>query len=349
MRIAATSSAGLGVLEQEAARPGPQRRERVLVQVERGQHEHAHLRVLGGEPLGRLDAVHPGHPHVHQHHVGVQRAHLGQRRGAVARLADHLQVVLGVQDHREAHPQQRLVVDEQHPDRARRSSVIGPPPGSGMRHVHPPPVLPRSGLDGAAQDGSALAHPDQPLTGAARVVHRYCGALVDHLDLPAVGAAHARRRPAGCRARAAARWSGTPGPRGTPRAAGRCPPGSSRSQALGAHRQARGPEPLDEARSAPALPAAARAGARRPGARRARGACRPSAARPVEDSSVRARRVRSGDAVHRRRSAVRQGDHHREAVRDDVVHLARDPDCARPPWRARPSGPGRWPGRWPAR
>ena len=51
----------------------------------------------------------------------------------------------------------------------------------------------------------------------------------------------------------------------------------------------------------------------------------PSAARPVDDSSVSATRDRSGARSRAADGAVGQGDHHREAVRDDVVHLAGDP------------------------
>jgi hypothetical protein len=38
-----------------------------------------------------LDAVHPGHAQVHEHHVGVVRGGLGQGLGAVGGLADHRQ------------------------------------------------------------------------------------------------------------------------------------------------------------------------------------------------------------------------------------------------------------------
>ena len=38
-----------------------------------GEHYHPHLWELSLEGLGRLDAIHPRHAHVHQHHVRVQR------------------------------------------------------------------------------------------------------------------------------------------------------------------------------------------------------------------------------------------------------------------------------------
>ena len=62
---------GRRVLEQEAARAGSQRGVDVLVEVERGQDQHA--RSAAGRECSRaggLDAVHAGHADVHQHDVG---------------------------------------------------------------------------------------------------------------------------------------------------------------------------------------------------------------------------------------------------------------------------------------
>ena len=65
-----------------------------------------------GDLPGRLDAVHPRHADVHQHHVGLQRPHLVEGLQAVPGLADDREVLLGLQDHPEAGAQQRLVVDQ---------------------------------------------------------------------------------------------------------------------------------------------------------------------------------------------------------------------------------------------
>jgi hypothetical protein len=51
-------------------RAGLEGADHVLVIVESGQDEHRHPRVLGRELLRKLDAVHPGHPHVHERHLG---------------------------------------------------------------------------------------------------------------------------------------------------------------------------------------------------------------------------------------------------------------------------------------
>jgi hypothetical protein len=120
---------GGDVLEQEPAGPGAQRRQDVLVEVEGGQDQHPDrvLDALAGQAAGRLDPVHAGHADVHQGHVGPDVAGQPDRLVAVGRLADHLQAGLGVQDHPEPGPHQRLVVGDQDPDqrlsRGRRAAT----------------------------------------------------------------------------------------------------------------------------------------------------------------------------------------------------------------------------------
>ena len=70
------------------------------------------------QATGRLDAVHDRHPDVHEHHVGLCALGEGDRLGAVRRLADDIDVRLGLEDHAEAGPHQRLVVDDHDPDAA---------------------------------------------------------------------------------------------------------------------------------------------------------------------------------------------------------------------------------------
>src|SRR5699024_6343387 len=106
---------GLGVLEQEAAGPGTDRGDHVLVEVEGGQHDDLRRPALGGlrEDLrGGLDPVLARHAHIHQHHVDPAGAQLLDGGGAVRGLDDDLHVVLRVDDHRETGADQRLVVDE---------------------------------------------------------------------------------------------------------------------------------------------------------------------------------------------------------------------------------------------
>jgi hypothetical protein len=104
---------GVGVLEQEAAGPGLQGRVDVLVELEHAQHQHAG-RQLRGDGRGGLDAVPTGHADVHEHDVGSQVPGAGHGLGPGGGLADDREVRGGVDEHREAVPQQRLVVDDEH-------------------------------------------------------------------------------------------------------------------------------------------------------------------------------------------------------------------------------------------
>ena len=155
---------GLGVFEQEAAGARAQPGVDVVVQVERGQDQHLRPQPGIGDVAGRRDAVTAGHPHVHEHDVRAQRGRHGYRRGAVAGLADHLDVGLGVEDQAEALPDQGVVIGQQHGDHAaaagsrpRRAVTCQPrgwrgpksrsPPNALMRSripVRPPPAAPGS-------------------------------------------------------------------------------------------------------------------------------------------------------------------------------------------------------------
>jgi uncharacterized protein YcaQ len=104
------------VLQQVAAGPGPDRLEQVLFLVADRQHDDLGAgRDLLGRPA-RLDAAAPGHPDVHEHHVGQGLAGHGHRLGAVARLPDQVDVVLFGENHLQAAPEQRVIVRNQHPD-----------------------------------------------------------------------------------------------------------------------------------------------------------------------------------------------------------------------------------------
>ena len=111
---------------------------------------------------GRLDAVHDRHLHVHEHDVGAQRAGQPHRLGAVAGLADDLEVVLDREDEREAGPHELLVVDEQHASVGSAHEVV-----LGQRHAAPGPGSRRStrgpDLDLAAHASAARSRtPSRP-------------------------------------------------------------------------------------------------------------------------------------------------------------------------------------------
>src|SRR5690606_1013800 len=149
-----------GVLEQEPAGTGLQALEDVGVGVVGGQDEDADVpQAVGrGELPGGLDAVHPRHPDVHEHHVRSGEAGLPHRLAAVGRLTDHDDVALEVEEEAEAGTHELLVVDEQNPDLAvvawrvarghdhaspvgakgSRAVTWNPPPGTGWASSSPP-------------------------------------------------------------------------------------------------------------------------------------------------------------------------------------------------------------------
>ncbi len=108
------------VLEQEPARAGSQRLVDVLVEIERREHEHARrlLRTVD-DPARRLDAVDVRHADVHEHDIWMEVARERDRLCSVRRLADDVDVGLGVQDHPEAAAHESLVVREQDANRHR--------------------------------------------------------------------------------------------------------------------------------------------------------------------------------------------------------------------------------------
>ena len=83
--MAYRSSSG-GRLQQEPAGPGPQGGERVLVQVERGEHGHPGPFASLADLPGGGDAVQSWHPYVHHHDVGRALARQSDRGGPVGRL-----------------------------------------------------------------------------------------------------------------------------------------------------------------------------------------------------------------------------------------------------------------------
>ena len=112
---------GRRVLEQEPARADSQRLVHVLVEVEGREDEDARALLLPVEQsAGRLEPVDVRHADVHQDHVRLHAVRGVHRLRAVGRLADDLDVLLGVEDHPESRPNERLVVDDEDADPPRR-------------------------------------------------------------------------------------------------------------------------------------------------------------------------------------------------------------------------------------
>ena len=96
-----------------------------------------------GQPTDGGRAVDTGHPEVHQDHVRTQAARELDRLGAVGRLADDLELGVAREHAAQAVADDRVVVDDEEPDRRHdrptmpgatiagtRAEIAVPPPGS---------------------------------------------------------------------------------------------------------------------------------------------------------------------------------------------------------------------------
>ena len=170
------------VLEQEAAGAGPQRLVDVLVEVERGQHQHARrVAGRGEDPPGRLEPVESGIRMSIRTTSGCSSRAASTASRAVGRLADDLDVRLRLEDHPEAGAHQRLVVDDQDADGHRGRSchaAAAPRPEAAAR--------PRAGVELAAEERDPLAHADQAVAAAAVVA--LAAPVVRDLELDIVAA-----------------------------------------------------------------------------------------------------------------------------------------------------------------
>jgi hypothetical protein len=127
------------VLEHEAAGAGAERLEDVLVEIEGREDQDLRGRVGGEDPPSGLEAVELGHPDVHQHDGRVEAGRFGDRVDAVVGLGDHVDVLLAGEEHPEAGPHHRLVVDDEDAD-ARRAHRTPPASGRRVWSTKPPPL-----------------------------------------------------------------------------------------------------------------------------------------------------------------------------------------------------------------
>ena len=112
-RQASTRSRSAADLEHVARRAGLQRLEEVLLVVVHGEHQHPQRRAAAGELARGLKAGQARHRDVEHGEVDVVAQPLLDRLGAVARLGDHVEVGLGVEDHAQAAADDGVVVGEQ--------------------------------------------------------------------------------------------------------------------------------------------------------------------------------------------------------------------------------------------
>ena len=310
VRIASSELVGPGGLQQEPAGTGPQRREREVVDVERGEHQHA--RAPGARRRCAAVASMPSMPGMRMSmsdDVRRERGDLLERDPAVGGLADHLEVRLGLDDQPEARRAAAPGRPRAAPRRHRRAS----PSSSGPRQHRVAPATPAA----PAAARPRRAHRAAPRARASRRCPRPVppprpgprATGVDDVDLDGRrGAPHRDLAPTAHPGRAAARWSAPRRRSAAPRGAPTCPagarcPGPSPSRAARRRRTARrrsaGPPP-----SAPrgrSVPSAARA--QRTQDALHVGQRRPAGARDLPHARRGTGRVRARTRRRRRRPA----------------------------------------------
>src|SRR5712691_13117172 len=119
------------LLEHVAARARREGLAHVTRVVLHREHEHLRLGRFLEELRQRFDPALARHHDVEQHDVGLVRPHLEDRFTRVARLADDLEVVLGVEEHAQARADDGVVVDDDDAYHAAGTSatIVVPAPG----------------------------------------------------------------------------------------------------------------------------------------------------------------------------------------------------------------------------
>ena len=119
---------GWRILQEEPAGTGLDGGQGVLIEVEGGQHNNLDLGPLGTRGLcscllqnapGCFNAVHAGHPDIHQDHIGCGGAERLESLNAVAGLGNHFKVRLRIDQHAKTRTDQMLVINQGHPDGCR--------------------------------------------------------------------------------------------------------------------------------------------------------------------------------------------------------------------------------------
>ena len=118
----------LDLLQHVPGCAGHDRAEQRLVVGERREDEHTRLLAMGSDVPARLDTGAPRHADIHHHHVGRGLGGRGDGRIRGARLADHLDGQVGLEQRAESAAHQLVVVAEQDANASggHRPSVGGP-------------------------------------------------------------------------------------------------------------------------------------------------------------------------------------------------------------------------------
>ena len=244
VRTASTSAVGVDVLEQEPGRAGPQRPEDVLVEVERGEHQH--LRQALGDDL-------PAWPRCRRSRgIRTSSTATSGRSARQARTASSPSAAspttsmsgARVQDQHQPGAHRRLVVGDHHPDHARLRAHVRRQLGA-----HPPEPAPSTG-PADSRPASRSARSRMPIRPA-----------------PDPGRGHAGAGGAAAGQRVVHRHVSTPPARTRPRTVG---PAAAVLERVGQrllHDPVRGEVDADRQRPGLRRPCPARPPARRPRAR----------------------------------------------------------------------------------
>ena len=140
-----------GLLEHVAARAGVERLAQVARVVLHREHEHLCLRSVLPQRRDDLDPALAGHHDVQQHDVRLLLQRLEDGSLGVRRLADGLDVRLGVEHAAQAAAHDGVVVDDEHTDHHERDLRDERRPGPPRRLDPQPP----------ADEAEPLAHADE--------------------------------------------------------------------------------------------------------------------------------------------------------------------------------------------
>ena len=154
---------GRGVLEQEPAGPGAERLEDVVVALEGGEDDDPAWDVgFSDDAAGGLQAVHPRHLDVHEHHIGSQSAGRPRRPGSPS-LASPTTSMSSSASRIIRNPARTIAWSS-----TSTTLIVMPRPRSAERwRARRTRLGSGAGTEVAAVQGRPLAHPDQPVAALA--------------------------------------------------------------------------------------------------------------------------------------------------------------------------------------
>src|SRR4051812_42055364 len=157
-----------GLLEDVAARAGPERLADVAGIVLHRQDEHLRVGRLLLELREYVDTALAGHHHVEEDHVGLQRA--GPEDGVlrVPSLPHHLDVVLVLEQEPQPGPDDRVVVHDDDGDQSGTSTAsVVPPPGLDSRASFPSWSATRSRMPTRPRPPERVSSTSNPLPSSS--------------------------------------------------------------------------------------------------------------------------------------------------------------------------------------